>query len=491
MYNQLSQLTVSLSPTTRRVIIFVPPLLLGGFYLLRRLLRSEKLAITASGNEVFDSPNSQTTTASITLNDSSQLKDNFDGCAWSADNKAKSALASNKCSHCRRNQKLSFRETNVQDASLKMFSTGQLVKYGFDNLNNAIRALEELKSKTQALKEYATTPEGANVVESQIESLFRSLNEISLDFEIFRNEFMPATYNLHAGYAAEDEDDFDDQASYLSSATTTSLGYYDPEPNLHFFQIYQDALKEVPQIKPPRTDRTIVTGSENFEDYLAKVHCLRNAFALLFSRENIREKYTNIGQEILRLILEHSIRDSQDCINSYYSFLKFILNEENYYTIEKEISHRNIAAISFYDIVLDYMILESFDDLENPPAAVKSVVNNRWLSASFREIALQTAVSAVMRRKRSKLIVPDGFFAHFYSILDYLSPIMAWGFLGSDDNLKFKLFSIKESVTAVIHDYFSFDRCRYTSYEDLCDDILRVTDERYWELNNKLSILSS
>lgn len=106
----------------------------------------------------------------------------------------------------------------------------------------------------------------------------------------------------------EDEDDFDDQASYLSSATTTSLGYYDPEPNLHFFQIYQDALKDVDKIKPPRTDRTIVTGSENFEDYLAKVHCLRNAFAMLFSREDIRERYTNIGQEILRLILEHSIR---------------------------------------------------------------------------------------------------------------------------------------------------------------------------------------
>lgn len=163
-----------------------------------RLLKSEKLAITA---EVLDSPNSQATTTSVTLNDSLQIKDNLDGCSWSADYKTKSALASSKCSHCRRNQKLSFRETNVQDASLKMFSTGQLVKYGFDNLNNAIRALEELKLKTQALKEYATTPEGANVVESQIETLFNSLNEISLDFEIFRNEFMPATYNLHAGYA--------------------------------------------------------------------------------------------------------------------------------------------------------------------------------------------------------------------------------------------------------------------------------------------------
>ena len=170
--------------------------------------------------------------------------------------------------------------------------------------------------------------------------------------------------------------------------------------------------------------------------------------------------------------------------------MNYIVNEDNYNTIEMEISHRNIAAVSFYDIVLDYMILESFDDLENPPSAVKSVVNNRWLSASFREIALQTAVSAVMRRKRSKLIVQEGFFAHFYSILDHLSPIMAWGFLGTDDNLKFRLYSLKESTTAVINDYFSFDRCRYTSYEDLCEDILRVTEERYWELNNKLSILN-
>lgn len=135
--------------------------------------------------------------------------------------------------------------------------------------------------------------------------------------------------------------------------------------------------------------------------------------------------------------------------------------------------------------------MESLDDLENPPAAVTSVANNRWLSAGFRELALQTAVSAVMRHKRTKLIYQDGFFAHFYAILDHISPILAWGFLGSDQDLKLKCLLVKESLLEVIRDYFSFDRVRYTSSNDLIEDILRVTKERYWELNNKLSILAT
>jgi len=178
-------------------------------------------------------------------------------------------------------------------------------------------------------------------------------------------------------------------------------------------------------------------------------------------------------------------------MSAYHSFLNFVSDSSNHQTIEKEIKSRSITCLSFYDIVLDYMILDSFDDVENPPSAVSSVANNRWLSAGFRELALQTAVSAVMRRKRSKLLVPDGFFAHFYNILDHVSPVMAWGFLGSDQDLKLKCFLVKESLQAVIRDYFSFDRCRYTNLNDLCEDILRVTKERYWELNNKLSILST
>lgn len=31
---------------------------------------------------------------------------------------------------------------------------------------------------------------------------------------------------------------------------------------------------------------------------------------------------------------------------------------------------------------------------------------------------------------------PKGFMAHFYSISEKISPLMAWGFLGPDENLK-------------------------------------------------------
>lgn len=31
---------------------------------------------------------------------------------------------------------------------------------------------------------------------------------------------------------------------------------------------------------------------------------------------------------------------------------------------------------------------------------------------------------------------PYGFMAHFYVVAQYVSPVLAWGFLGSDDKLK-------------------------------------------------------
>lgn len=41
--------------------------------------------------------------------------------------------------------------------------------------------------------------------------------------------------------------------------------------------------------------------------------------------------------------------------------------------------------MTFYDVVLDYILLDAFEDLENPPSTVKAVIQNRWLSVSFKE----------------------------------------------------------------------------------------------------------
>ena len=53
-------------------------------------------------------------------------------------------------------------------------------------------------------------------------------------------------------------------------------------------------------------------------------------------------------------------------------FLSFILDEE-------------VKVISFFDVVIDFILLDAFDDLENPPSSVITVTQNRWLSNGFKE----------------------------------------------------------------------------------------------------------
>ena len=41
--------------------------------------------------------------------------------------------------------------------------------------------------------------------------------------------------------------------------------------------------------------------------------------------------------------------------------------------------------MNFYDIVIDFLMFDAFDDLDNPPSSVTTVIQNRWLSNGFKE----------------------------------------------------------------------------------------------------------
>ncbi len=41
--------------------------------------------------------------------------------------------------------------------------------------------------------------------------------------------------------------------------------------------------------------------------------------------------------------------------------------------------------LNFFDVVMDFILFDAFDDLDNPPSSVTSVVQNRWLSNGFKE----------------------------------------------------------------------------------------------------------
>lgn len=282
----------------------------------------------------------------------------------------------------------------------------------------------------------------------------------------------------------------DGSNSVISNWTvqTSGLMFFDVEPNLHFFKIYQDQLTLADSIPMPRTDRTIQLLCESQEEFLAKVSCLRNAFQdIIYDNENCFF-FISIGKEILKIFLAQSPKDLENCLNAYDELLDYVGDESNHEQIEDEIKLRKIPVLSFYDLVVDYIILESLDDLENPPSMVASIVSNKWVSSKFRQSACQSAVVTALKYKRAQLKKPDGFFSHFYSVLDFLSPTLAWGFLGSDEELRFKCEFLKESLLGLCRDFFSFDRVRYTSYQDLKSDIMTVTRERYSELTERLTI---
>ncbi len=44
-----------------------------------------------------------------------------------------------------------------------------------------------------------------------------------------------------------------------------------------------------------------------------------------------------------------------------------------------------VVSMNFFDIVLDFILMDAFEDLESPPSSVVAVLRNRWLSDSFKE----------------------------------------------------------------------------------------------------------
>jgi hypothetical protein len=65
--------------------------------------------------------------------------------------------------------------------------------------------------------------------------------------------------------------------------------------------------------------------------------------------------------------------------------MEFLHDQNNWYMIENELTLRNVKAMTFYDIVLDFIILDAFKDLDSPPNSVMAVIQNRFLSNGFKE----------------------------------------------------------------------------------------------------------
>lgn len=77
--------------------------------------------------------------------------------------------------------------------------------------------------------------------------------------------------------------------------------------------------------------------------------------------------------------------------------------------------------------------------------------------------------------------------AHFYIISEQISPLMAWGFFGPDENLRDVCHYFREQTLGFLTDIFNFQKCRYETVEDLSADIFQQMKERSNNITVKFS----
>ncbi|NXH32615.1 MIGA2 protein, partial [Myiagra hebetior] len=279
----------------------------------------------------------------------------------------------------------------------------------------------------------------------------------------------------------DDEDSSASEDSFFSAAELFDSLPFEEMP-FHLSKpvaAYEEALQLVKEGKVAcRTLRTELLGCYSDQDFLAKLHCVRQAFQELLEDESNQLFFGEVGKQMVMGLMTKAEKNPKAFLESYEEMLRYALKQETWPTTQQELEGRGVVCMSFFDIVLDFILMDAFEDLENPPSSVLAVLRNRWLSDSFKETALATACWSVLKAKRRLLMVPDGFISHFYSVSEHVSPVLAFGFLGPKQQLSEVCSFFKHQIVQYLKDMFDFDNVRYTTVQLLAEDILQLSRRR-------------
>ncbi|XP_037763947.1 mitoguardin 1 isoform X4 [Chelonia mydas] len=168
-------------------------------------------------------------------------------------------------------------------------------------------------------------------------------------------------------------------------------------------------------------------------DFLAKLHCIRQAFQVILSETANRLFLAESGRKILSALIVRARKNPKKFEEVF---------DEMIYFLEKT---------------------DHWDNTEMELAARGAVASSCW---------------SVLKQKRQQMKVPDGFFAHFYSICEHVSPVLAWGFLGPRNSLYDLCCFFKDQVLYFLKDIFDFEKVRYSTMESLAEDLMQLLMRR-------------
>ncbi|XP_066896658.1 mitoguardin 2 isoform X3 [Kogia breviceps] len=311
-----------------------------------------------------------------------------------------------------------------------------------DGLRNPEAASEALSEPESQRREFAEKLESLLHRAYHLQEEFGStLPADNVLLELERTLMLPLTEgSLHL--RADHEDSLTSEDSFFSATELfepLQVGDY-PSPLSRPAAAYEEALQLVKEGRVPcRTLRTELLGCYSDQDFLAKLHCVRQAFEGLLEDKSHQFFFGEVGRQMVTGLMTKAEKSPKGFLESYEEMLSYALRPETWATTRLELEGRGVVCMSFFDIVLDFILMDAFEDLENPPSSVLAVLRNRWLSDSFKETALATACWSVLKAKRRLLM---------HQIVQYL------------------------------RDMFDLDNVRYTSVPALADDILQLSRRR-------------
>ncbi|XP_065766756.1 mitoguardin 1 isoform X3 [Muntiacus reevesi] len=230
---------------------------------------------------------------------------------------------------------------------------------------------------------------------------------------------------------------------------------------------------------------TDITMKGNADDFglrdtlsVASNDSFASAAEVILSETANRIFLAESGRKILSALIVKARKNPKKFEDVFDEMIYFLEQTDHWDNTEMELAARGVKNLNFYDVVLDFILMDSFEDLENPPTSIQNVVNNRWLNSSFKETAVASSCWSVLKQKRQQMKIPDGFFAHFYAICEQISPVLAWGFLGPRNSLYDLCCFFKNQVLFFLKDIFDFEKVRYSSIESLAEDLMQLLIRR-------------
>lgn len=304
-------------------------------------------------------------------------------------------------------------------------------------------------------------------------------DSVLADFESEGTLILPRVESFHRLQDDDATTVTSDESFFSAAEIFDAMSLEDVYQPLKPAALYEEALSLVREGKVAfRSLRTEILECFSDQDFLAKLHCVRQAFQILLLDESHRTFFMETGKQMVAGLMVKANKSPKAFLESYEDMLLYTKREETWSITKMELEGRGVVCMNFFDIVLDFILMDAFEDLENPPSSVVAVLRNRWLSDSFKETALATACWSVLKAKRRLLMVPDGFISHFYAISEHVSPVLAFGFLGPRQHLSEVCTIFKQQIVQYLKDMFDHDKVRFTSANCLAEDILNLSHRR-------------